>query len=69
VEVDEAICEAITEGAAAGIFRKAARLDKKRAAAWDCHGDQHSERLAALLEQAMQRLGVRRPGPCSRGNR
>lgn len=57
-EADEAIAEAIQEGIKAGVFRHAARLNPRTAAAWNCHGDMHSERVQALLGEAMDRLGV-----------
>jgi hypothetical protein len=54
-EIDEAILEAIMEGARAGVFRAAARLNPKTAKTWHSFGDTHSEKVAALLDVMVKR--------------
>lgn len=55
--VDRAIYEAIMEGARAGVFRRAQRLNRS-AAVWGDLADEHSRRAATLLDNAMNGLDV-----------
>lgn len=55
--VDELIFAAIMEGARAGVFRRAQRLNRS-AAVWGELADEHSRRVATLLEGAMCGLDV-----------
>jgi hypothetical protein len=68
-EVDEAIYEAIVEGARAGVHRCAARLNPKSARTWEGFAELHSEKVRALLGEAMDRLDVDDAGPCPRCQR
>lgn len=49
--------EVIEEAARAGVFRRAGRLNP-RAAIWNELAEVHSGRVAALLDEEMQRLGA-----------
>ena len=60
--VDELVVEAIFEGARAGIFRTAARLNPN-AKVWRDLAEQHSRRVAAILDEVMCRLGADGAGP------
>jgi hypothetical protein len=62
VEVDEAVSEAIREGARAGIFWKALRLSGTTGSVWRPIAQRHHRRATALLNDAMKRLGVSPPG-------
>lgn len=55
--VDELIFAAIMEGARAGVFRRAHRLNRS-AAIWCELADEHSRRAATLLGNAMNGLDV-----------
>lgn len=57
-QVDEAIGEAIREGIAAGVFRRAERLNIKSRKLWATIAQEHTDRAATLLDQAMNRLGA-----------
>jgi hypothetical protein len=62
--IDELIYEAIMEGARAGVYRRAARLNPKTAGTWQSFAELHSERAVALLCDAMTRLDAGGAGPC-----
>jgi hypothetical protein len=66
VEVDDGIAEAIQEGIAAGVFRRAARLNPKFNETWSQFATEHTDRADTLLTDAMKRLGVDAPCRCSR---
>jgi hypothetical protein len=55
MKVDPAIEEAIVEGAKAGVFWKAARLNPMTAAVWEGLARQASSRAAGLLRRAVNR--------------
>lgn len=55
--VDELIFAAIVEGAKAGVFRRAQRLNRS-APIWGQLAEQHSRCAATLLGDAMQRRGA-----------
>lgn len=57
-QVDEAIGEAILEGIKAGVFRRAERLNIKSGKLWATIAQEHTNRAATLLDEAMNRLGA-----------
>lgn len=63
-EVDQAVVEAIEEAICAGVYRRAERLNPKTAKTWASFAELHSERVEALLADAMTRLGAEGAGPC-----
>lgn len=54
MKVDPLIVEAIIEGARAGVYWRAARLNPKTARTWEGFGELHHETAANLLAQAAE---------------
>jgi len=63
---DPTILEAIYQGALAGVFWKAARLNKRSAGIWESLAEPHHSRASACLALIAAGPSVGSAGPCSR---